>query len=224
MLKKQTITQIAQAQTRLAQANLIIKTDFDDKLSSLNRKFTQNKTEHLLVEDKLNKLKTFYSSYFIGKSHFDGNGAQNYLVFEPIIRFFKILPKTNYIRSWKSKRLSAESIKSHTTSPVTASDYHLIPKLSYSGGKRKFTGSYLKQHQISYTHGEIVNIYIVYELSASGSNKNDSALKNCLFGAVTLLILSKNADIEKDGYSAHGTRFDRRSSFHFQVLNLVKMY
>ena len=72
MLKKQTITQIAQAQTRLAQANLITKTDFDDKLSSLNRKFTQNKTEHLLVEDKLNKLKTFYSSYFIGKSHFDG--------------------------------------------------------------------------------------------------------------------------------------------------------
>ena len=38
---------------RLAQANLITKTDFDAKLSSLNRKITQNKTKHLLVENEL---------------------------------------------------------------------------------------------------------------------------------------------------------------------------
>ena len=31
---------------RLAQANLITKTDFDTMLSSLNRKITQNKTKH----------------------------------------------------------------------------------------------------------------------------------------------------------------------------------
>ena len=31
---------------RLAQANLITKTDFDTKLSSLNRKITSNKTRH----------------------------------------------------------------------------------------------------------------------------------------------------------------------------------
>ena len=43
---------------RLAQANLITKTDFDAKLLSLNRKITQNKTKHLLVENELNKLKT----------------------------------------------------------------------------------------------------------------------------------------------------------------------
>ena len=55
---------------RLAQANLISKTDFDAKLSSLNRKVTQNKTKHLLVKNDLKKLKTFDSSYFIGKSHF----------------------------------------------------------------------------------------------------------------------------------------------------------
>ena len=62
---------------RLAQANLITKTDFDAKLSSLNRKITQNKTKHLLVENKLKKLKTFDSSYFIGKSHFEEDGTQN---------------------------------------------------------------------------------------------------------------------------------------------------
>ena len=38
---------------RLAQANLIAKTDFDTKLSSLNRKIGQIKTKHLLVENKL---------------------------------------------------------------------------------------------------------------------------------------------------------------------------
>ena len=57
--------------TRLAQANLITKTDFGTKLSSLNRKITSNKTKHLFVENQLKKLKTFDSSYFIGKSHFE---------------------------------------------------------------------------------------------------------------------------------------------------------
>ena len=35
------------------------KTDFDAKLSDLNRKITQNKTIHSLAENELNKLKTF---------------------------------------------------------------------------------------------------------------------------------------------------------------------
>ena len=55
---------------RLAQANLITKTDFDAKLSNLNRKITQNKSKHLHVENELNKLKTFDSSYFIGEESF----------------------------------------------------------------------------------------------------------------------------------------------------------
>ena len=55
----------------LAQANLIAKTDFDGKLSSLNRKNAANKSKKLLVENELKKLKTFNSIYFIGKSHFE---------------------------------------------------------------------------------------------------------------------------------------------------------
>ena len=38
---------------RIAQANLITKTDFDAKLLRLNRKITQNKTKHLLVENEI---------------------------------------------------------------------------------------------------------------------------------------------------------------------------
>ena len=40
---------------RLAQANLITKIDFDAKLSSLNRKITSNKTNHLLIENAFKK-------------------------------------------------------------------------------------------------------------------------------------------------------------------------
>ena len=86
---------------------MITKTDFDAKLSSLNRKITQNKSKHLLVENELNKLKTFDSSYFIGKSHFEGDGVQNYLVFQPLNKYFKVITKTDYVSSWKSKGLSA---------------------------------------------------------------------------------------------------------------------
>ena len=69
---------------RLAQAKLITKTEFDSKLSNLNRRITSNKTKRLLVENELNKLKTFDSSSFIGKSHFDEDGTQSYLVFQPM--------------------------------------------------------------------------------------------------------------------------------------------
>ena len=101
---------------RLARANLIVKTDFDAELSSLNRKITQNKTKHLLVENESNKLKRYDSSYFIHKSHFEEDDTLNYLVFQPINKYFKVITNTDYVSSWKSKGLSDESIKSPTTS------------------------------------------------------------------------------------------------------------
>ena len=98
--------------------------------------------------------------------------------------------------------------------PSTTSDNSLTPALNYYGSKTrvKFTGSCLKQSKISYNHGKIVNIYIVYESGASSSHFDDPTLKNCLFGAVTL---TKNADIDKYGYSGYGIGFDGRGSFSF---------
>ena len=129
----------------------------------------------------MKKLKAFDSSYFIGKSYFEEDGTQNYSVFQPISRYFKIVTNTDYVSSWKSKGLSDESI-----TPPTTSGNSLNPALSYYGTKirLKFTGSCLKQDKITYTHGKTVNIYTVYELSASDSFNNDPTLKNCLFGAV----------------------------------------
>ena len=81
---------------RLPQANFITKTDFDAKLLSLNRKVTEKRTKYLLVENELNKVKTFDSSYFIGKSHFEEDGTQNYLVFQPVSKYFKVITNTDY--------------------------------------------------------------------------------------------------------------------------------
>ena len=66
---------------RLAQANLITKIDFNAKLSSFNRKFILNKARHLLIVNELKKLKTFDLGYFTGKSHFDEDNVQHYLLF-----------------------------------------------------------------------------------------------------------------------------------------------
>ena len=140
-----------------------------------------------------------------------------YLIFQPLYRYFKTITNTIYILSWKSRRLSAESIELPTTS-----DNSLTPKLSYVDYRIrvKFTGSCLKQSKITYTHKKVVNIYIVYELGASSSQFDDPTLKSYLFGAVKL---TKNADIDKYRYSGYGTGFDRKGSFHFQVVDMVKM-
>ena len=126
----------------MAQANLVTKTDFDAKLSHLNRKNTENKTKHLLVENELKKLKTFDSIYFRGKIHFEEDDTQNYLVFQPIHRYFKVIANKLYISSWKSKGLSDESI-----TPLPTSDNSLTLLIDYLGNKirTKFTGSCLKQ-------------------------------------------------------------------------------
>ena len=123
---------------RLAQANLITKTDFDAKLSSLNRKITANKKKHFLNDNDLN--------YYGGKQYFDErSGKQNYLVFLPLRKYFKlnsVAGVADYVLSWQSKGLSNESIK-----PPTTTNNSLTPELNYYGTKTKikFSRSYLKQ-------------------------------------------------------------------------------
>ena len=120
-----------------------------------------------------------------------------------------MIASTDYVSSWKSKGLSAETVKLPATS-----DNSLTLVLSYYDTKTivKFTGSNLKQSIISYAHGAIVNIYIVFEAGASSSHNNYPTLENCLFRAVTL---TKSTDIDKYRYSGYGIRFERRSCFLF---------
>ena len=112
---------------RLAQANLITKTDLDFELKKIYDRVTSNKTKHLLVENELKKLKTFDSSYFKGKSHFKEDGTQNYLVFQPIYRYFKRIAGVdsgNCIYFWKSKGLYNERLNANT-----ASDHSITPEV-----------------------------------------------------------------------------------------------
>ena len=189
--------------SKRAQANVITKINFDTKIIKL--------------ENNIKKLQIFDLSYFRGKNYFDEDGAQNYLVFLPIGRYCRINEK--YISSWKFKGLSGE-----TFTPYPTSDNSLTPLIDYYGAKLrlKFNKSCLKQsNNLPYDYGHILNIYIVYELGASSSNDSDPTLKDCLFGPVTL---TKNADIEKYEYSGFGIGSDRRSSFSFPSVHLVKMY
>ena len=77
----------------------------------------------------------------------------------------------------------------------------------------KFNKDFFKQpNKLTYDYGHKISVYIVYKLGASSSSITDPTLKNCLFDATTS---TKNADIEKYGYSGFSIGFDRRSSFSF---------
>ena len=120
-------------------------------------------------------------------------------------RYLKFVTNSQNISSWRSKGLSDEEIK-----VVNG----LYPSVNYVNEKLrlKFEGSCLAQTKVTYTHKNIVNIYIVYEIGATTRNSYDPKLINGLFGAVTLL---KNSDINKFGYTGYGIGFDRGTTFSF---------
>ena len=129
-------------------------------LQHSSKRITSNKTKHFLVENELKKLKTFGLNYFRGKSHFEEDDTQNYLVFQTMTRYFKRtagVGNGNYLYFWKSEGLSNEKINSNI-----ASNYSITPELSHYGTKArvKFSGSCLKEDKATYNHGTIVNIYI----------------------------------------------------------------
>ena len=116
----------------------------------------------MLVKNEFKKLQKFDSSYFKGKSHFEEDGIQNYLVLQPAYKCFKTINSIDNISEWNSKRLSNENIET----PNTSTNF-LNPLLDYVSTKIrvKLSGSFLKQDKATYNHGTIVNIYIVYEIS-----------------------------------------------------------
>ena len=94
--------------------------------------------------------------------------------------------------------MSDESIK-----PPTTSNKILNPSLDFVGTKArvKFNGDCLKQEKITFNHGKIVNIYIVYEIERSVNISSYPTLENCLFGAVKL---AKHVDTDLYKYSGYG--------------------
>ena len=128
----------------------------------------------------MKKLKTFDSSYFRGSNHFEEDGTQNYLVFQPIYKYLKNIGNTVNVSEYKSKGLSDEAIK--------IPDNTLVPELIYSvkGIHVKFNESCLKQDKITFNYGKMVNIYIFYALKSTLNYDENINLENCLFGAVKI--------------------------------------
>ena len=67
------------------------------------------------------------------KSHFEGNGKHNYLVFHLMYIYFKRVVSSDYIFEWKSKGLFDESIKS----PFKPHNF-LNPFLKYLDTKQEY--------------------------------------------------------------------------------------
>ena len=127
----------------------------------LQKEILTQKLLSLKIISKKKKVQTFDSSYFKSKSHFEEDGTQNYLVFQPIYRYFKTFSITQhleYVSEWKSKGLSNESFKT-----ISTSDDSLNPTLNYYSTKIKvkFTGDCLKQQKITYNKGKVV-IFILF--------------------------------------------------------------
>ena len=82
---------------------------------------------------------------FIGKNHFEEDGTQNYLVFQPMYRYFKMIAdvgNSSYIYYWKSKGLCDEKINSFKTFI-----HSITANLNYYGTKTRveLNGSCFKQ-------------------------------------------------------------------------------
>ena len=106
-----------------------------------------------LLKISFKQLETFDSIYF--RSNFEDDGTQNWLVFQPIYRYFQtVSANDNNIFLWKSKILANESIKSLTTSNKMHN-----PFLDYLGKKAKvkFNRDYLKQEKVIFSHWKSLN-------------------------------------------------------------------
>ena len=91
---------------RLKQADLVNKTDFDNKLASFNTRMTSKITRHLEVQKKLNSLITKYYNYFLGRIYFTSiDKSQNTFIYQPTLDTleFKTDKGTDSVLSWKSK-------------------------------------------------------------------------------------------------------------------------
>ena len=177
-------------------------------MKEISGRVASNKTKHLLVETELKKLEKIDAAYFRGKNYFEGGSTENYLVFQPMSKYFKTFVEgdSTYISPWEPKGLSNEKISS-----INTSNYSQAPTLVYDNARIKlsFNTDFLKQDKVTYNHEPVVNINTVYGLTR-GINNSSVTLENCLTGTFKL---TKKADIDKYKYSGHGIGFYSRGSF-----------
>ena len=76
--------------SRIKQANLVNKTDFDNKYEIINSKITSNKTKFSQVLKTLDSLTAKLYNFFIGRMYFTSNdGIQNTFIYQPTLDTWK---------------------------------------------------------------------------------------------------------------------------------------
>ena len=199
---------------------LINKSDIDKYINEIKNSYVTNSVltsklrkyvpytacnlKVLLLENEITKY-TPLNCYFVSKPYFGDDSYQSYLIFQPMFRYLKFGTNSQNISSWGSKGLSDEETK--VVNGLYISVNYVNEKLHL-----KFEGSSLAQTKVTYTHKNIVHIYIVYKIGATTWNSYDPKLINGLFGAATLV---KNSDINKFGYTGYRIGFDRGTTFSF---------
>ena len=168
---------------RLKQADVVNKTDFDNKLTRFNEQITSNKTKYVEVQKKLESLIINDYNFFLGRICFTSNdGSQKKFVYQPKLHTLELKKDkgSDYVLSWKSKRLFDSKLKPFTI-------FLNSIKLPEFGIVIKFDKDTLAVKQKNYLT-KIVNVCIVYDLDAWPKNPtNNLKFKNCLFGATSIV-------------------------------------
>ena len=130
-------------------------------------------------------------------------------MFQPVSIYFKTVANTSNVTAWKSERLSDESIK-----PPLTSHNIFNSGINYFDNARmrvKCDENYLKQEKVTFTHKQVVNIYIVYETNLQPFTVGlNFTLENFLLVAVKF---TTNADPAKYKYSGYDAGFDASERF-----------
>ena len=161
-------------------------------MTSFNKKIVSNKTKDIAIEKELKKLNTFDLIYFLGKNYFDEDGTENYYIFQPISKYLKVayVNDINHILSWKSRGLSDIKIEY-----IKTNNYLLHPRIDHYNTSKiriKFNGSFLNRFPPTILHGNIVNTYIIYEITSNYNAFDYPTLENCLLGSVKLTLICIN--------------------------------
>ena len=113
--------------SRLKQADLVNKTDFDNKLISFNQRITSNKTKHLEVQKKLNSLITKDYKFFLGRIC---GWISKHIFFQPTLDTLELKKDkdTDYGLSCKSKGVLNSKFKAFYTAilhSIKRSEYRI---------------------------------------------------------------------------------------------------
>ena len=144
----------------------------DDKVSKSSTDILGFESRLKQKEDTLNDLER-ETSFNRGNYYYN---QQFYFLFESRSKSFG--RSGGSISSWKSTGIHNDSNNTDLFSVNNSSNNS--PSLLNQENRLgvSFTGNYMKQNKIGYAHGNVVNIYIVYELKHRRTNNPDFTVQN----------------------------------------------